>query len=159
MQYYLVDTCAYIYAIENEGKLKNDLIKKRALNQAFLYIPQFCIPEVLNTLARCFYEDKRYGKEKYEEYKESFLGAVRSGRIFYPYELHRYHNINADKIYETEHTTPLDKTEHHLSTFDILIIAMGIELSKIHGKNVFIVTRDRRLFNIGKKFVNVVWQH
>ena len=64
-------------------------------------------------------------------------------------DLHRYHNINTDKIYKIEHQTPLRGKEKYLSSFDILIIGMAIELKKIHiGNNeVILLTRDGRLIN------------
>ena len=50
-----------------------------------------------------------------------------------------------------------------MSTFDILIIAMGMELMRIHPpKNVFIVTGDKRIVKICKssdKFPKAILVH
>ena len=71
--------------------------------------------------------------------------------------MHRYHNYNADLIYQAEHTIrPLDpladkapKSKCSLSGLDILVIAMEMELKRIHPKNqVYVVTNDERLAKI-----------
>ncbi len=161
MKYYLIDTSAFVYAIENAGKTKLDFFQEKALGQAFLYIPQFCITEVLNTFAKYCFRDYKNGKldEKiYNEWRGNFIKAVHDRNLLYAYDLHRYHNINSDKIFKEEHTTPIGKKEGYLSSLDILIIAMGIELCYIHGKeNVTILTRDGRLNRIGNKFLSVRW--
>ena len=36
-------------------------------------------------------------------------------------------------------------SRHYLSTFDILVIAMGMELKMIHGAEVHLLTKDNRL--------------
>lgn len=47
MKYYLIDASAFIHWTENEGKTKMDLLHEKAVGEAFLYIPQFCIAEVI----------------------------------------------------------------------------------------------------------------
>ena len=158
MKYYLVDASAFVYAVENEGNTKIDFLGEKVENKAFLYIPQFCIAEVLNTYARFFFKDKRIGADTYTKWRGAFLKAVHNRRIFYAYDLHRYHNLNADAIYRIEHRTVLKPKETPLSAFDILIIAMGTELKRIHiNDEVVILTRDARLLRIANKFVNAMW--
>lgn len=42
----------------------------------------------------------------------------------------------------------------YLSTYDILIISMGMELKRILKDNVFIVTKDERLAKINNEGIN-----
>lgn len=158
MKYYLIDASAFVYAVENEGNTKIDFFMEKAGNKAFLYIPQFCIAEVLNTYARFFFKDKKIGSDTYTKWRGAFLKAVHNRRIFYVYDLHRYHNLNADAIYKIEHKIALGPKEGPLSAFDILIIAMGMELKRIHiADEVIILTRDGRLLKIANKFIDAVW--
>jgi len=159
MKYYLIDASAFVYSIENLGKLKVDYFKEKALGEAFLYIPQFCVTEVLNTFARCFFSEKKISPNVYNKWRGEFIKAIHNRNLLYVYDLHRYHNINTDKIYKIEHQTPLRGKEKYLSSFDILIIGMAIEMKKIHiGNNeVILLTRDGRLNRIAKKYVNTLW--
>lgn len=161
MKYYLIDTSAFVYAIENLDKIKNNFFMEKANGAAFLYMPQFCIPEVFNTFARFFYRDKKIGGELYTKWRGEFIKAIKDRRIIYCYDLHRYHNLNTQKIYKLEHTIPYSAKEDALSTFDILIIAMGIELKKIHPSNdISILTRDGRLHrisNMNTEFASAEW--
>jgi len=161
MNYYLLDASAFIYAIENLNKLKRDIFVEKANGTAFLYIPQFCIPEVFNTFARFFYRDKRIGGDQYTKWRNEFTKLVRNRRILYCYDLHRYHNLNTNRVYKLEHSTPYKNGEGALSTFDILVVAMGIELKHLHTtSNVSVLTRDGRLHrisNMSKDFAPAIW--
>lgn len=161
MKYYLLDASAFVYAIENLDKLKNNFFIEKANGSAFLYIPQFCIPEVFNTFARFFYRDKKIGGDQYTKWRNEFTKLVKDRRILYCYDLHRYHNLNTNKVYRIEHSTPYGNGEGALSSFDILVIAMGIELKHLHSPNeVSILTRDKRLHrisNISRDFAPAIW--
>ena len=165
--YYLIDTCALIHYFDNQGKtIKYSILDDVANEIAFYYIPQFCVAEVFNVFAKLHYRTKKFTKEAYSSIVESFKYMIKNREILYAYDLHRYHNINCDLIYKIEQTTPQAKNQKgqtsakpHLSTCDILIIAMAIELDRIHGKgNVSILSRDGRLIDIAKKVgVNAIW--
>ena len=161
MKYYLIDTSAFIYAIENLDKIKIDFFTEKANATAFLYMPQFCITEVFNTFARFFYRDQKIGRSLYTKWRGKFIRAIHNRRILYCYDLHRYHNLNTHKIYKIEHKKPYTNKENALSTFDILVIAMGTELKKIHSPNeVLILTRDARLCrisNMSREFAPAKW--
>jgi hypothetical protein len=161
MRYYLIDTSAFVYAIENLDKIKMNFFTEKANGTAFLYMAQFCVPEVFNTFARFFYRDKKIGDRLYNKWRNQFIRAIHNRRILYCYDLHRYHNLNTKTIYKIEHKVPYKDKENALSTFDILVIAMGIELKKIHCSNeVLILTRDRRLCRISKmskEFAPALW--
>lgn len=153
--------------------------------QAFFFIPSFCITEVRNIFAKHYYRYKLIDKDLYEKITKEFLDAVHNRNIFYSYDLNRYHNINADRIFEKEHTintefqaigkfpkgnTPQEKerslaeitneltdrghkiAKFYLSSYDILIIAMALELRHFFGeKRVYIITKDERLKTICEK--------
>jgi hypothetical protein len=78
-------------------------------NGCFYYILQFCIAEVFNTFAKWHYAEKKITPEKYKELCASFKILIRNRFIFHPHNLHRYHNLNCDKIYKVEHKTPRSK--------------------------------------------------
>lgn len=158
MKYYLIDASAFVYAVENEGKTKLDFFQEKAQGLAFLYFPQFCVTEVLNTYARLCFADKKVTPDIYTKWRGAFISAIHNRKLVYVYDLHRYHNLNADRIYKVEHTIPLGRNETPLSSFDILIIAMGMELKRTHiDDEVVILTRDARLLKIANRFVQSKW--
>lgn len=148
--YYLLDACAfgeYIGKLSNRQVINHDMLAN-IVSGSFYYIPQFCVAEIFNMFAKWHYAEKKIGSKRYEQLCELFKDMIRNRKILYPYDLHRYHNLNCDKIYKHEHTTPKG-SDSKLSTFDILIIAMGIELQHIHGKdNLTILSCDKRLIKI-----------
>ena len=166
-KYYLIDTCALIYYFDNpESSVKYKITDDTADGVAFYYIPQFCVAETFNVFARLYYRPPKITKKKYTALVDAFKYMIKNREILYAYDLHRYHNLNCDLVYETEHITPQAKNSKgkavarpYLSTFDILIIAMAIELNKVHGQgNVCILSRDARLIDIAKKVgINAEW--
>lgn len=172
MIYYLLDASALLLWYDKVHYLNSRLdymYKQYIKHQAFFYLPNFCIVEVFNMFARLYYRDKTIATRKqYLDLCGLFKGQIRRGKTFYSCSLNRYHIINTDQIYQLEHTTPplepsreerekAEKTrqqiqwsKYFLNSFDILIIAMGIELKKIHGGNneVYIITNDERLAEV-----------
>ena len=159
MKYYLIDASAYIYTVQNLELTKINFFSEKTNQEAFLYLPQFCVTEVLNAFARFYFKEKTIQANTYTEWRNDFIKSIRNRSLFYIYDLHRYHNLNADKIYRIEQTTPLSQKEHYLTSFDILIIAMAMELKKIHYPNpVMILSRDGRLIRIAKLVnVDAIW--
>lgn len=174
MIYYLLDASALVLkhspdpddSVERAKKVMNAIEAQRKENEAFLFLPNFCVVEAFNTLAKWFWREKRFRtKEQYEDARKALERDVKrvdeldDQRRFYAYDLHRYHVLNCNKVFEVEHTTDLEPDPKYpgrfrspLSTFDILIIAMGMELMKTHaGQEIRIVTCDRRLTRIAEK--------
>jgi hypothetical protein len=59
-----------------------------------------------------------------------------------------YHNLNCNKIYEVDHTHTQKKIQA-LSTFDILILTIAMELQLIQGNsNVTILSFDKHILTI-----------
>ncbi|MDR3244695.1 MAG: hypothetical protein LBT79_08105 [Elusimicrobiota bacterium] len=168
--YYLIDASAFGRYVDTFNP-KSQPIKRNIFSDIiagnFYYIPQFCIPEVFNMFAKWRYDTdynkrhkrKKLNKKEYEYLYKLFISYVHNRVLLYPYDLHRYHNLNCHKIYMVENNTDRQQPTDRLSAFDILIIAMGIELQKIHGKNnITILSCDKILIRIANK-VNVNVQY
>lgn len=152
---YLFDTCAWVHYYRGQLKVKallDKIIEYKGLNKATLFMPSFCIAEVFNTFAKWRYrnEDIKINEEEYNAIKDKFRSHIRKGALITEYPLHIYHTYNTDYVIPFEHQW--DIHEKALSTFDILILGMGIELVKHYGDSpVKIVTADKRLANIANQ--------
>lgn len=167
---------------ENFEKTLAFLLSLKEKKEAIFFLPTFCVAEVLNTFAKYRYRFKLIEKDLYDDIRTSFIDDVHNRKTFYCYYLNRYHNLNAENVFEIEHTTntefhainkfPEGKTivekqksidsitdelkeksykmrDFYLSSYDILIIAMGMELMRFFGeKRLFIVTKDKRIKTI-----------
>jgi hypothetical protein len=151
---YLFDASAaveiYVPRDHRMGKCIGHILEHKTMHEASLFIPNFCIAEVFNTLARMRFDptsdDKPMEQIGYEKALESFRGDVHWGRRLYPYDLNRYHIVAADKIIAAEHGLGPKGGKGRLSTFDILIIAMACELAWIgRREDTYLLTCDRRL--------------
>ena len=160
MGYRLLDASCIIDAFDfgnTSKKIRQDnLLDKILKKEHFFYIPQFCVAEVFNTINKWCYRktnDKvQISEEEAKILIDRFKDMIHDRKYLYAYDLHRYHNLNCDKIFKIENSTPKIDKKSYLSTFDILIIAMGIELQHIHGKDNFsIVSTDKRLVEVSKK--------
>jgi hypothetical protein len=85
-------------------------------------------------------------KNRNEECLDLFRKDTHWGKTLYAYELSRYHIIGADEIIPIEDNVAVEHDREHLSTFDVLIIAMACELAyERKPEDVFLVTCDRRI--------------
>lgn len=154
--------------------LKDHITNQRLSGKAIIFIPAFCVAEVFNTFEKWWIRQKAVfqSQRHYEDARQLFISHVHDRRFFYCYDLTRYRNLNCHEVFPVEHTTqtefqvrglpttaswadlnrklqeidPRDTVgRHHLSAFDILIIAMGMELQAIHGERVYLLTKDARL--------------
>ncbi len=162
MKYYLIDTSAIIpyYVPSYLTKKITRIIEEKQKGEAFLYMPNFCIAEVFNTFAKFCFRQKKITEKEYEACSNKFKDAIHNARLIYHYELNRYHILNIDCIAPFEHQycltrikkTPNGKEENEdwfMSTFDMLLISMGIELVKMMGnENVSLITCDKRIKTI-----------
>jgi len=128
-------------------KIVQHIAEQRKLHRkAALLIPNFCIVEVFNALAKKHFRERVLQREDYEDCLKRFREDIHWGRNLYAYDLNRYHVIAADEIIPIEHYVAVEHDRDHLSTFDILIIAMGCELAFLrHPEPVYLVTCDRRI--------------
>lgn len=152
--YYLIDASALVHLYvpeQNLIHLLDHLLEQRGLQKAFLYVPNFCVAETFNTIARKHFREGVLDSEAYRMCKEAFAHDIHNGQLLYHHELNRYHILNVDYILPFEHLFPserADGTERRLSTFDVLIIAMGMELARITGGAIHIVTCDKRIAEV-----------
>jgi len=164
MKTYLFDASAAVELyLPGDRRVKNAVSficdQKTKFHEAMIYIPSFCIAEVFNTFAwkhfRPSKDDELLTKADYDECLKNFRDDVHWGRTFYPYELHRYHIVAADRIIPFEHHFALKDDYKHLSTFDILIIAMACELAYTGiREETYLVTCDKRMKVVVDKFRN-----
>lgn len=171
--YYLLDTSAALHHYIPHEKITPQLdhiVEQHGLKKVFIFIPQFCISELFNTFAKYHYRKKELypkayqesslknfkslSKEDYQRICSNFKEDIKFGRLFYNYSLSRYHTFNADSIFPFEHRVELTRKNYQtgkiepyfLSTFDILLLAMGIELARMHGEErTYILTCDKRI--------------
>lgn len=125
----------------------------------FFYIPNFCIAEVFDAftkhaLSKWNRHVKPYGtldKRVYKSLVRQFEKDIHNGKFFYHCELNRYHILSSHLVSPVDHYYCLSKRKNKsratpAGTLDHLIVAMGIQLGRIHGpKNVCILTADSRL--------------
>jgi hypothetical protein len=158
---YLFDASAAVelYAPRNarREKIVRFIVEQKwPLKKAILYIPNFCVVEVFNTLARKCFRDSMLDKTQYESALNRFRNDIHWGRTLYSYELTRYHVIGADEIIPIEHHVASEHERDHLSTFEILIIAMASELAYVgEPENTRLVTCDRRIPKVVEEFKGV----
>ena len=156
--YYLPQAAAN-KRVDGRARVLIDFARKNKGGPVFMYISNFCVAEVFNVFNRW-----RFGKwnrkvrkaispEEHKRAVSSFRRDIHNAAVFYNYELARYHVLNTDLI------SPIDnhyafyrgtkKVLKPLSTHDLLIVGMGIELAHTHGWDSFhIVTADSRICDI-----------
>ena len=152
---YLLDASAatdiYVPRDERIRRVLQYILEQRnTFRQATLFIPNFCIAEVFNSFARMHFsrdgQNQALTPEEYKKCLQTFRSHIHWGRVLYSYDLNRYHIIASDTIFPAEHRLPRRYEHDHLSTFDILIIAMACELAYTGDPDgTFLVTCDSRL--------------
>jgi predicted nucleic acid-binding protein len=148
---YLFDASAAVelYAPRNERTRKTlEFIaeQRRTHRKAVLLIPNFCIVEVFNALAKKYFAEHSLEREGYEKCLKRFRQDIHWGKTLYAYDLNRYHVLAADEIIPIEHSVAVEHERDHLSTFDILVIAMACELAFLRpAEDVYLLTCDRRI--------------
>jgi len=163
--YYLA-ACARNSRVPARIRMIVDAVRTRYLD-CLLYIPNFCIAETFGVLAKyayCWYDDrvrrslkgKLLDKRVYDNLCRQFHEDIHNGNVFLQYELGRYHVLAYDLIAPVDyHYQVFRKREYRktpMGTFDLLIISMGIILSKVHKReNTAILTADRRLALIAQR--------
>jgi hypothetical protein len=165
---YLFDASAavQIYAPESDYAREsiNTFVKQRdrkdKKNAARFFIPNICIPEVFNTLAKKYHNDKNsslhQNEDLYRKCLKDFRNDIHWGKKIYSYDLNRYHIVAADIFITIEHKLPYAIKNHEgkiveraLSSIDILVITMACELGWIGDyENTHLITGDIRMKTI-----------
>ena len=156
MKYFLLDanTLVSYYCKDEPEEIRKrvgKLFARHAGGEAFLYVPNFCVVEVLRSIAKKCWTEEKFGgdpDDAFRSHQDNFLKDIRNAKIFYSYELTRRHILLSDNIYKTAATISL-RQGRNPRAFDLLIIAMGLDLMKIHGRERFyIVTTDPPLADV-----------
>ena len=137
-----------------------DAIRHHNLN-ALCYIPNIVVAEVFAAFDRECYSGwdpqiyKKYGKEgktlhkkTYNKAREQFRNDIHNGALYYQYDVNRYHILALDLIAPVDKYRKFYRTKQvkSMGASDLLIGAMAVHLSKIHGKdNFLLLTADRRM--------------
>jgi len=157
---YLLDTCAWVNYYKGNPKIQAllaHIIEQKGMNRATLFMPSFCVAEVFNTFAKWRYRGKdiKINEEEYCGIKTNFRNHIRRGHLISEYPLHIYHIYNTDYVIPFEHQWDIEQDS--LSTFDLLIIGMGIELIKHYGDYpIRILTSEKRIAHLTNKMRNDV---
>jgi len=155
---YLFDASAAVelYAPRSPkiARIVNFIVEQKTIHKkAILYIPNFCIVEVFNCLAKKHFGEHSLARAQYEDALKLFREDIHWGRTLYSYDLNRYHVIAADEIIPIEHHVASEHERDHLSSFDILIIAMACELAYVgRADDTYLVTCDRRIHKVVEQF-------
>jgi hypothetical protein len=155
---HLFDTSAIVeyYLPPQKGteRLKHRMeylvVQRTVHRSAALLVPSFCIAETFNTFARLRFRpreiDARLTSDEYEACLTRFREDINWERTFYSYDLNRNHVLAVDEIIPVEHRIAQGDPQKHLSTLDLLVIAMACELAYIgDASQVYLITRDRRM--------------
>ena len=165
MRYFLLDANVLVsyYCPEDNDRVRGraaPLFASKAAGKSFLYVPNFCVAEVLRAFAKKCWGDRLYGDpaEAFSKFRTAFLEDVVESKQLYSYELSRRHVKMTDEILEASASMSY-RTGAAPSAFDVLLIAMGIDLANIHGSQLVIVTAERPIYDVcrgNKKFPKAI---
>ena len=131
----------------------------------FFYLPNFCVAEVFSVFMKYSFgtwnahvKGKSIDTRVYNSLVRQFQSDIHNGKFIYHYELNRYHVLGINLVAPVDHHFQItqkkkkQKQPRPMSTFDHLILSMGIHLVHVHGReNVLILSADNRLTNVLKK--------
>lgn len=172
-KFFLLDTNVVVDYYVGNPKVKKvfeDLLNKQKNNKCIIFIPNFCIGEAFNILANLCYYKNEISPEDFKKAKMKLISDVsrdyeyKRPQIYCHVELSRYHLLNAHLIYqpawdflkrshEQGKYIKKDGSKKFPSTFDLLVIAQGIELAHTYSDNDFaILTSDEVVLELCKYF-------
>jgi len=168
--YYLPESLSSASA---RPRIKNimDAVRNRGAPEIFLYIPDPCVPEVFAVFARYFFATwdkhvkkslpRKVKKADYEAMLRHFQNDVQNGKLLNQVTLNPYHILATHLIsrvdanyeyYRRRENQKVKRQKRMMGGLDHTIIGMGINLSRIHGRDKFaILTADHRLADILKR--------
>jgi hypothetical protein len=150
------------------GTVLVEAVRNRAVDDVVLYIPNVCIPEVFGVFAKYAYGHwnrqvkKTIHGTRYRTICNCFHEHLRHGAVYHQYELNRYHVLATDLISPVDHRFRISrdrkskKNVRPMGATDHLIVAMGMVLSRIHGReNVILLTTDGRMVKAVERAANM----
>lgn len=162
--YYLPATCRSEKVVDAARALIESV--RSGGSSHFFYIPNFCIAEVFSVFMKHTYghwnPHVKHGTvdgRVHNSVRKQFQEDIHNARLFYHFELTRYHVLALNLVAPIDHYYQLakktKKNRHQVrpaGTFDHLIVAMAVHLVKIHGAgDVCLITADERLERIVSK--------
>lgn len=162
--YYLPHTSLPKISTRVTKIISQNKVKGRKQKPYIFFIPNFCVAEIFNVLRKYRFgkwnkkviNNGTISKKQFDAVYSKFQKDIHNGKLFYHLELSRYHLLNTAFISPIDHhyaygriSGKKKKNPSPMSTFDLLIIAMGIELVRLHGNGrIKIVTTDNRIFQM-----------
>jgi len=159
LQHYLLldaNVLVAYYCKDEAGPVQDrarSLFAARAKGKIFLFVPNFCVVEAIRAFAKKSWSEQKYGRgsdasEAFEQHKKAFLDDIVDAKLLYSYELSRRHVLSSHRVYERAAMLSYRKGNPP-SALDVLIIAMGCDLERIHGREKFaMVTADGPIFDV-----------
>jgi hypothetical protein len=134
-RYVLLDASVLIdYFISDPRKVRSsgrintivESVRKRAVDEVVLLIPNVCIPEVFGAFAKHALstwnrQSLRLDRRRYRTLRDAFRRYLHNGAVFQQYELTRYHVLATDLIAPS--TTGIDFSTGTLSRWELSIIS------------------------------------
>lgn len=171
----LIDACVAAAFFAPRTTRSSHLVNRaasllRGTSSAFepqFLIPSFCIGETF-----AVFEKHRWGASwnrhvnaktrltpgKFRVARDEFHKAIHNGTKLLQVELNRYHVLCLDLIapinaaYRIKRDRTVKKNVNPASTYDLLVVAMGIWLQRQHGAEEFLIaTGDERVASVVKR--------
>ncbi|HJV21836.1 MAG TPA: hypothetical protein VJ570_04015 [Holophagaceae bacterium] len=134
-------------------------------NDVQLLVANFCIAEVFSVFEKYRWGAKwnphvkrsnfKLSQTDFESARRNFRAAIHNGSKIVQVELNRYHVLCVDLISTINHAYQINRPPKSArrvvpaSTYDMLLLAMGIWLTHVHGReNLTIVTGDNRITDV-----------
>lgn len=158
MRYFLLDANVVVPQYVDEGpeldRRVHHLFATRSSGEAFLFVPNICVPEVLKAFAKKCFQDRLFGdsaaeaRSAFENLRREFLNDIVGSRVLYSFELSRRHILLTDAVYESAASRSFRKGSQP-NAVDLMIVAMGMDLVSYLGREDFtVVTAERPLFDL-----------
>lgn len=145
-----------------------DSVRNEGSPEVLLYIPELCIPEVFAVFAKYRFAtwdrsvqknlSKKFKKSDYDTVLASFQNDIRNNCFLNRVELNNYHILATHLIsrvdanfeyYRKRKTQKATRQKKMMGAVDHSIIGIGINLTKIHGRENFVIcTADHRFADI-----------
>jgi hypothetical protein len=140
--------------VRSSGRINTivESVRKRAVDEVVLLIPNVCIPEVFGAFAKHALstwnrQSLKLDRRRYRTLQDAFRRYLHNGAVFQQYELTRYHVLATDLIAPVDHWYRLQhRNAKPMGAIDHLVLAMGVSLCRLNGHDaVAILTSDARM--------------
>ena len=149
-----------------------DYVRKGGTSDWIFIVPNIVVAEVFNTFSKyCYGKWNEYVRKnlpggmdqrRYKRIRKEFRNHIHNGKLYHQIELNRYHILYTDLISPLDHYYQIYRARKRrkpvvpLQTMDILILAIGIELNHILGRERFcLITDDHRMHDLCNKLNNM----